>query len=379
MPLRRVSGSVLQFFYTPRTECCSHHPTALTRPAECINTGAMQRTPWFRHPIAIFVFSVVALGLSLFLYIRWYMEVSAGLDKLMRRFEIDSVQMITPQTGVVVVVLSVLVGIILMGIFTIFLYNLKTVQLYRLQHNFINNFTHELKTPVTSLRLFLETFQRHELSVADRHRCIEYMLSDVARLSENINRILNLARLESKSYRGHFVLSDLVEAIDRCIAQNAALFEGAEIRVHPPESGTVFYAVDLPLFEMLVMNLLTNALKYNESPVPRVDIRFSLDERWRHVHVADNGIGLAPAEAKKVFRKFYQVGLPRRLLTKGSGLGLNLVQNIARIHKGRIRARSEGPGKGTVFTLSLPMSKQTHVERSESTDECAHGATHPDR
>ncbi len=208
----------------------------------------MQRPPWFRHPIAIFVFSVIALGLSFFLYIRWYMEVSAGLDSLMRRFEIDSVQMITPQTGVVVVVLSVLVGIILMGIFTIFLYNLKTLQLYRLQQNFINNFTHELKTPVTSLRLFLETFQRHELSAADRHRCLDYMLADVVRLSENINRILNLARLESKSYRGHFATSDLVETIHRCVGQNAVLFEGAEIRVHPPQSGGVLHAVVLPLF-----------------------------------------------------------------------------------------------------------------------------------
>ncbi len=108
-----------------------------------------------------------------------------------------------------------------------------------------------------------------------------------------------------------------------------------------------------------MINHLTKALKNNESPVARVDIRFSRDERWLHVHVADNGIGLAPAEAKKVFRKFYQVGLPRRMLTKGSGLGLNLVQNIARIHKGRVRARSEGPGKGTVFTVSLPLTKRT--------------------
>jgi len=107
----------------------------------------MHKSKLFFHPILIFILSVVALALSLILYIHWYMEVSTGLKAVMLRFDLDPSQVLEPQTWVVIMVLSILVGIILMGILMIFVYTQKTAQLYRLQHNFINNFTHELKTP----------------------------------------------------------------------------------------------------------------------------------------------------------------------------------------------------------------------------------------
>ena len=111
----------------------------------------MRRGSWLFHPISIFVFSTVALVLSLFLYIYWYVEVSTGLEAMVRKLNLEPVQVLAPQTWFVVLVLSILVGIILMGIFTIFVYNKKTIQLYPLQHNFINNFNNELRTPVKSL------------------------------------------------------------------------------------------------------------------------------------------------------------------------------------------------------------------------------------
>ncbi|MGD9082645.1 MAG: sensor histidine kinase, partial [Desulfobacterales bacterium] len=116
---------------------------------------AITRTKWFFHPIFIFIFSIVALATSLILYIYWYMEVSAGLKEVAGKFNLDHGQLLESETWVVILILSILVGIILVGIFIIFVYNQKTIQLYRLQHNFINNFTHELKTPVTSLKLYL--------------------------------------------------------------------------------------------------------------------------------------------------------------------------------------------------------------------------------
>jgi len=314
----------------------------------------MNRTKWFFHPIFIFILSIVALVTSLFLYIYWYVEVSTGLKSVVNKFNLDSNQVLESQTWIVIMVLSILVGIILLGIFIIFVYNQKTLQLYRLQRNFINNFTHELKTPVTSLKLFLQTFSKHELSRNDQLKYIQYMITDVGRLSDHINRILNLARIESKSYKKEFIVSDLAEAFEQFYKNNDHLFKGCQITIHhPPEP--LLYSINPPLFEMLLMNLLTNATKYNESKVPRIDITFERQNKKLLISFKDNGIGLEKGKIKKIFKKFYQVGRTDVISAKGSGLGLHVVQNIARIHKGKVVAESKGKGEGSVFTLILPV------------------------
>jgi signal transduction histidine kinase len=314
----------------------------------------MDQSKWF-YPIIVFIFSVLALAASLFLFIYWYMEVSTGLEAVVDRFNLEPSVVLESRTWVVILVLSLLVGIILLGIFTIFVYNLKTYQLYRLQQNFINNFTHELKTPVTSLKLFLETLSKHELSRAEQLKYIGYMIQDVTGLSENIGRILDLARIESKSFRGSFVESDLVAVVGSFCKTNGHLFPGCEINVYNPSEKSINYPINGYLFEMLLMNILTNAVKYNNSIPPRIDITFSLNKKSIHIKFEDNGIGIEKTQIKKIFRKFYQVGQYKDMTARGSGLGLHLVQNIARIHKGRVVAESKGSGKGSVFTLILPL------------------------
>ncbi|MDJ0801655.1 MAG: HAMP domain-containing sensor histidine kinase [Desulfobacterales bacterium] len=317
----------------------------------------MRPTTWFFHPIVIFIFSIVALALSLFLFIYWYIEISSGLQVLAQRIDMDAAKVLAPQTWVVIVVLSILVGIILMGIFTIFVYNQKTWQLYRLQRQFINNFTHELKTPVTSLQLFLETFKKYNLPRRDQEKYINYMLADIGRLSDNISRILNLARLESKSYQAEFKHRDLVAVIEKCHRAHAGLFDGCRIVVHKPDAERFVYPVDRPLFEMLVMNLLVNAIKYNESERPQVDIRFAIRHRHLRIDFIDNGIGIDRRESRKIFKRFYQAGRPGGNPPRGSGLGLNLVQHIARLHQGRVEAAGRSDARGSVFSLVLPAKR----------------------
>jgi len=265
----------------------------------------MKQTRWLFHPITVFIFSILALGLSLALYIYWYIGVSSGLQTLANRFNIAPDQVLEPRAWLVILVLSILVGIILMGIFTIFVYNQKTLQLYRLQHNFINNFTHELKTPVTSLKLFLETISKHDLPREDQLKYMAYMLADVERLSDHINRILNLARLESKSYQAIFEKTDISAAVSEIVDNNRPIFADCDIRISNPSSARCIYRVDRLLFETLVMNLLTNAIRYNNAAVPRIDIRFRQDRRHLTIQFEDNGIGINAKESKKIFRKFY--------------------------------------------------------------------------
>jgi two-component system, OmpR family, phosphate regulon sensor histidine kinase PhoR len=324
-------------------------------PAGAILCG-MKGFKWFLHPIVILACSTLALVGSFFLYIYWYMEALSGFQAVVRKYNLNPDQFLDYHTWLVILVLSILVALILLGICTIFVYSQKTLQLFRLQHNFINNFTHELKTPVTSLRLYLETFARHELPRNEQLRYIQYMIQDADRLSGHISRILSLAQLESRNYKGKFSKADLVELTENFYRKNGHLFSGAEISSHNPSGRAWLYPVDQSLFEMLLMNLMTNAIKYNNSGAPRVDITFTRQKRDLRIHFADNGIGMERKQLKKIFRKFYQIGRSEDMTARGSGLGLHLAQNIARIHRGRIIARSEGIGKGAIFTLVLPLS-----------------------
>ncbi|GAB6905772.1 Integral membrane sensor signal transduction histidine kinase [Desulfosarcina cetonica] len=314
----------------------------------------MKQVKWLFHPILVFGLSVTALVASLFLYIYWYVGVSSGLRAAMERFNLEQEQMVAADTWVVILVLSILIGTILMGIFIIFVFSQKTTQLYRLQNNFINNFTHELKTPVTSLQLYLQTFSKYELPRADQLKYIQYMLLDVNRLAGTINRILNLAKLESKSYMGEFVVCDLVGVIHRFLEENNHLFKSCRIRVHTPVINTVYQRINRHLFEMLLINIITNAIKYNNAEAPVMDIFVEPGRKKTRIRFVDNGIGFDRKEMKKIFRKFYQIGRSDDMSAKGSGLGLHLVQNIARLHNGSITAESPGRGQGSTFTLMLP-------------------------
>ncbi|MBW2366450.1 MAG: HAMP domain-containing histidine kinase [Deltaproteobacteria bacterium] len=316
----------------------------------------MKSRKWFVHPILIFTLSILALGASLFLYIYWYIEASVGLRAAVEKFNLDRGQVLGVETWMVIMVLSVLVGVILMGIFGIFVYGQKTLQLYRLQNNFISNFTHELKTPVTSLKLFLQTMSKHDLSRENQLKYIRFMITDVNRLSNNINRILNLAKLESKSYQHEFLRAELLETMAAFIRNNEHIFQEGRIVIHPPPEKLPKIRIDIPLFEMLLMNLLINAIKYNTSDMPQIDIRFALNgHKELLVRFEDNGIGMDKKEIRKVFRKFYQVGRANDMTAKGSGLGLHLVQTIAQLHKWKVAAGSEGRGKGSVFSLTMPV------------------------
>ncbi len=317
----------------------------------------MKRTFWFLHPIAIFVFSIVALGLSLFLYIYWYVEVSTGLQTVLEKTNLDPKQFVAWQTWVVIMVLSILVGIILLGIILVFVYQRKTLALYRSQHKFINSFTHELKTPVTSLQLYLETMARVELPREKQEKYLAYMLDDVSRLTNNINGILNLARLEAKVDGVEFVVVDLVEEVVEFYRKNEQLFRNCEILVNKTQGSCYYCSINHPLFQMMLMNLFSNGMRYNENERPKITIGFSQTGNNIHLSITDNGIGFEKSQARKVFKKFFQIEQQDLTHAGGTGLGLYMVDQVVRLHKGKVTAQSDGPGKGSQFVVSLPQKE----------------------
>ncbi len=314
----------------------------------------MKRSLWFFHPISVFIFSIIALGLSLFLYIYWYVEVSSGLKAVIRKTNLDPKQFIAWQSWVVILVLSILVGIILVGIILVFVYQRKAYALYRSQHQFINSFTHELKTPVTSLQLYLETFARHELTRNEQLKYLDYMLADVARLTDNINGILSLARIEARIFDEEFAVVDLVEEVEKFYQKNKQLFRGSKIKINFLDGQHYYCSINHSLFHMLLMNLLSNGIRYNKSDRPQITISFSGTEKNVNVCFTDNGIGFEKSQARKIFKKFFQIEEKDRTYAGGTGLGLYMVEQVTKFHKGKVIARSDGAGKGSQFTVSLP-------------------------
>lgn len=310
--------------------------------------SSMIKSRWFYHPLFIFIFSLLALALSLFLYIRSYLQVNEALQQVVLKYNLNAKQILQSETWVLILTLSLLVSVILTGLLIIFIYYQKMIQLYRLQQNFINGFTHELKTPIASLQLFLDTFSRHELKREEQLRYIEFMKRDTKRLSENVSRILQLGRLEDRNIQAEFQEEDLVFIIRNFIKNTPHLFEEGKV-LFESNTESLKMQLDVALIDMLLMNLVTNGFIYNKSSEKIVLIKLFVKGKSALLEFIDNGIGLEKSENKKIFKKFYQIGKT----SKGNGLGLYIVSNIVRLHKGEITSKSPGHGLGSTFQINF--------------------------
>lgn len=312
--------------------------------------SSMIKSRWFYHPLFIFIFSLLALALSLFLYIRSYLQVNEALQQVVLKYNLNAKQILQSETWVLILTLSLLVSVILTGLLIIFIYYQKMIQLYRLQQNFINGFTHELKTPIASLQLFLDTFTRHELKREEQLRYIEFMKRDTKRLSDNVSRILQLGRLEDRNIQTEFKEEDLVLIIRNFIKNTPHLFEEGKV-LFESNTESLKMQLDVALIDMLLMNLVTNGFIYNKSVEKIVSIKLFMQGKMATLEFFDNGIGLEKSEHKKIFKKFYQIGKS----SKGNGLGLYIVSNIVRLHKGEITSKSPGHGLGSTFQINFKL------------------------
>lgn len=227
------------------------------------------------------------------------------------------------------------------------------------QHDaFINAVTHELKTPVASIRLYLETLQRRELPEDKRREFYGVMLADSDRLLDLIEQVLRAGRTSARSRVLHQVPIDLRETVRECL-------DLARVRHHLPDEALAYVdrvaepaqatvLGDPDELKAAVSNLLDNAIKYSNGDVHvQVELAPIEDDRVA-VRVRDAGIGISAAELKRIFRRFYRIPEAVAMRIKGTGLGLFIVSSVARKHGGRVFAESAGPGRGSTFTLQLP-------------------------
>jgi signal transduction histidine kinase len=257
----------------------------------------------------------------------------------------------------VVFFLLLIAGMVLNTIFLV-----REIRRNEQHDSFINAVTHELKTPVASIRLYLQTLQSRDLDEARRREFYRIMLEDSDRLLHTIEQVLRAGSTGSRLRRIARARVNLGEIARECV-------ELARTRFHlDPEALAYEQRVegenpmvmgDPEELRAAVWNLIDNAVKYSAGDVR---IRVSLEESEGQklaVRVADRGVGISPVELKRIFRRFYRIPASVAMRTKGSGLGLFIVRSVARKHGGRAFAQSEGAGQGSTFTLLLPRAPGT--------------------
>lgn len=226
------------------------------------------------------------------------------------------------------------------------------------QHDaFINAVTHELKTPITSIRLYLETLRTRELSEAQRHEFYEIILADSNRLLHTVEQVLQAGRTGHKRRLLNRTTIDLGEMVRECLDLTRIRHKLDEGALHYSESlDTAGARVvgDADELRTAVSNLLDNAVRYSDKEI-KVSVELeTLDEKRLSLRIRDRGIGISRSQLKRIFRRFYRVQGAFMARVKGTGLGLFIVHSIVKKHGGRVFAESEGLGQGSTFTIQLP-------------------------
>jgi signal transduction histidine kinase len=234
----------------------------------------------------------------------------------------------------------------------------------RRQDSFIDSVTHELKSPLASLKLCLETLGRDHLDVAPREQLRRMMLNDVDRLASFIDDVLQSSRLAHQNAPTHAADLDLAELVRSCVDAMAARHQIPEGTIAVLVPDEMVLATDRAALEIVLKNLVDNAIKYSDRP-PVVAVRAFYDKRDRPVlEVEDHGVGIALPHRKRIFQRFYRVNDEQVRSRKGTGLGLFVASSLVRSLGGSIEAISEGEGKGTTMRVVLPASSDERAERT---------------
>lgn len=269
----------------------------------------------------------------------------------------------------VVYFLGTLLFLLLIGGLGMMVYLLvREVRLNERQSNFVSAVTHELKTPVASLKLYLDTLQMRDLPDSRRHEFYRTMGRDLDRLNATINSVLNAAMYTGRAGAEPRPL-DLARLVRRSIDLTRTRYQ------LPRESFSYEGPESLPLLgdaaalETAVLNLLDNAVKYSREAV-QVEVELgAADEGVARLRVRDHGVGISRAHLRLIFNRFYRIGSEVLRSRTGTGLGLFIVRSIVKRHRGTVSADSAGPDRGATFTVTLPGVLEAPATEPEPADE----------
>ncbi len=253
----------------------------------------------------------------------------------------------------IVFFIAIITGLVLNTIFLV-----REIRRNEQHDGFINAVTHELKTPIASIRLYLETLQTRDVDEAQRREFYKVMLADSDRLLHTVEQVLRAGRTGHRRRPVDASLIDVGDLVTECLGLTRLRYnlDNDALRFDNPSNGSGGLMVrgDVDELRAAVSNLLDNAVKYSDKEV-KVEVEVAPHEdRQIVVRVRDRGVGIPSGQMKRIFKRFYRV--PDRVIArvKGTGLGLSIVEAVVKKHGGRVFAESEGPGRGSTFTIRLP-------------------------
>jgi two-component system, OmpR family, phosphate regulon sensor histidine kinase PhoR len=309
------------------------------------------------NPLMAFIGIQLVWIVVLVFWISWFMRSHRKLRTLAEKYSPELLQGGTE--WFILIEGIVLLAAILVGVYVIFLYWQRQNALNRARHQFVAQVTHELKSPIASLQLHLETIRRRQPVAEKLADFVNTMLSDTRRLDMLTSNLLTANRLEHKGLKLSLLpanFSKLVEKYFRDQQYSLPRAGRMELNIAPG----LLVNLDSDSLETVFRNLLENALLYSDGP-PMIRVSLQAEGSYAHLVFSDQGRGMEHADQKKVFQMFYRVRIPGKTI-RGSGLGLFIVRGVVKLHKGRVWVESPGLGAGTSVHIMLPLSDQSTLE-----------------
>jgi signal transduction histidine kinase len=243
--------------------------------------------------------------------------------------------------------------IVLVGVVMYLALSVKAINLNRRQSNFMASVTHELKSPIASLKLCLQTLNRRDVNEEEQEHFFRYMLEDIERLDHLINHLLDAARLDRKPADGESEDIKLAELLQQCTEEVRLRFRAPEDSVQIRVEPSIVHARRVDL-DMIFRNVIDNAFKYSSDP-PQVEIASELTKDGFVVtKIKDGGPGIPHRLRRKIFARFVRLGSELERKKPGTGLGLYIVDTLVRRLRGKVHVISRSHGPGTTFEITLP-------------------------